>query len=297
VLVSNGSGHAFAFKNLGSAWTSAVVADLNANGLDDVIAGSSETSDLNFLNNAGVGVFNPSTLPTVSPVSLLAVGDFDGDLVRDVAVVQSYLKTNNESSNTLSIDFGQSYGPPAHLVSFGEVENATQIVTATIPDSESDGAILDGIADLIAVDQHIDATPMSHAILFRGNGSRALHTSRPLTASDKTSRPLAIVVAKFVDHAPEIAALDTLGNPADGAAFIIAYYNELRDLLDMVPRVYVSRAYDDARWALVRRVPRIVRRADFAGHDAVHVRVAHVRRCPLAIRFGPHPSYRSRNRT
>ena len=214
VLVSGEGGHVFVYKNLGGSWTTAIIADLNANGLDDIIAGSSEAIDLNFLNNAGSGVFNPSTLPTESPISLLAVADFDGDLIRDVAVVQSYLGPSSDSSSTLSIGFGKSHGPPEELVRIGRLGNTTQIVSATISDPDNEATVTDGIADLIAIDQHTvtvegSTMPVTHSILFRGNGSRVLHTSRPLTYVGGASRPLALAVAQFADGMPEIAALGT----------------------------------------------------------------------------------------
>src|SRR6185369_5207332 len=74
----------------GSPWTVAVVGDLNDNGLPDIIAGSSKALNLEFLNNAGGGVFNPSILPTEGPPAYLAIGDFDGDLVNDVAFSQEF---------------------------------------------------------------------------------------------------------------------------------------------------------------------------------------------------------------
>lgn len=219
LLVSGNEGYAFVYKSLGDAWTTAAIADLNANGLDDVIAGSSEAIDLNFLNNVGAGVFNPSTVPTESPISLLEVADYDGDLILDIAVIQTYQDVDNPggemvdaSATTLSIGFGNSHGPPDNLVNVGRLENTTQIVSATVPNSENKDAGVDGIADLIAVEQHFitvdDATiSTKHTVLFRGTGSRVMHSSRPLTDGSKASRPLAVAVAHFADEDPEIAAL------------------------------------------------------------------------------------------
>ena len=87
-MVSGPAGYAVAHQNLGAPWSTAAVADLNANGLIDVAVASDVSLDIDFLNNAGGGVFNPALVLTDGPVQRLVVGDFDGDLVSDLAFSQ-----------------------------------------------------------------------------------------------------------------------------------------------------------------------------------------------------------------
>jgi len=212
LFTSKNGNYSFVYENFGAAWTTAIIADLNDNGFADVIAGSAEAIDFTFLNNAGGGIFNPSTLPTNGPISALTVADFDGDLINDVALVESYLGGNNEQRSNISVGFGRSHGPPSDPVTIGQSENVTELVHARVPDPGEDGTSADNIADLIAINQHtatIDGTEQTirQMLLFRGNGSRALHTAQPLIDSGSVELPIAAAIAKLGDETPEIVAL------------------------------------------------------------------------------------------
>lgn len=212
LLVSRNGGSVIAYENVGAAWTAAAATDLNANGLTDVIAGSHDAIDLTFLNNAGAGVFNPATVPTDGPVAGLTVGDFDGDLINDVAVGQSFLSGSADQSVGLSVRFGQSHGPPTDVVQIGRIENLDEFVSTYVPDPGATGAASDTIADLLALDKHtavVDGAEATirHLVLFRGNGSHVMRTAQALIDEGNVQLPVAMGIAKLGDNTAEIVAL------------------------------------------------------------------------------------------
>lgn len=214
LFVSQNSGdYVFVHDNFGGAWSSAVVADLNDNGLVDVLVGSRDSVDCTFLNNAGSGIFNASTISTAGPVEFLVAGDFDGDLITDVAVLDEFPDPEDGGNSLLSIGFGRSHGPPDALVPIGLLEDPTQLLPMRLHDLWENPNAIDGISDLIAIDQHVlsetgSMTLNLHALLFRGDGSRNLRTSRPLRDADHADLPLAVTLSKTANEEfPEIAAL------------------------------------------------------------------------------------------
>src|SRR5262249_16787959 len=89
LVISGAGGYAVVDSNAGAPRTQAARLGIDADGPLDVAAGSTEALDIDFLVNAGDGLFNPSTLPTEGPSATFAVGDFDGDLVDDLAFTQA----------------------------------------------------------------------------------------------------------------------------------------------------------------------------------------------------------------
>jgi len=209
----NNDNYVFVYDNFGGAWSSVVVADMNGNGLLDVVAGSDESVDCTFLNNAGDGIFNAATISTSGRVQFLASADFDGDLLMDVAVLNEYPDPLEAGNSQLLIGFGRSHGPPEQLVPMGVLENPSQLVAMQVHDLWENPNATDNISDLLALDQHehTEAGAMGvnrHAVLFRGDGTRVLRTSRPLRDSDHADLPLAIGIAKSANEkAAELAAL------------------------------------------------------------------------------------------
>jgi hypothetical protein len=88
----------------------AAIADLNANGFPDVIAGSSGRPGLTFFNGTGTSSVTLFAIPTTRPVERLVVGDFDGDLVGDVAFSQ--LGVSEDVQNSVMMSFGVPFGAP-----------------------------------------------------------------------------------------------------------------------------------------------------------------------------------------
>ena len=103
-------------------WDEAVVLDLNGDGALDVAASSSEERGVDVFLNAAhptlPGYFNPFRLHTDEPVRNLRVGDYDGDLLADVAFLQGHLDVGRDS---LSVIYGSVSGGPSEVIDMGEV--------------------------------------------------------------------------------------------------------------------------------------------------------------------------------
>jgi hypothetical protein len=106
-------------------WTVAVMADLNANGYLDVIAGSSERPGLDFLNGTGTPDLTYFSVPTSRPVQRFAVGDFDGDLIDDLAFTQDGGTELGETQ--VMISFGEPFGAPLPGVAVARLPNVEQL--------------------------------------------------------------------------------------------------------------------------------------------------------------------------
>jgi hypothetical protein len=114
-------------------WTAASIADFNRDNLLDVVAGSNSEPDLDFLQGTSVDALNPSVITTRGPLNQMAVGDFDGDQISDIAfdVVTS---TTNQStvsmSHTLSIAFGHFSESPETPSDLGDFAAIDQMIAA-----------------------------------------------------------------------------------------------------------------------------------------------------------------------
>jgi FG-GAP-like repeat len=97
-------GYTESYHNRAQPWSMAVLRDLNANGLPDVIAATQGVPNLSFISGTGDLSQVVTRLPTRAPVRLLATGDFDGDRVVDVAYVESGPARSDDS---LVLAFGR----------------------------------------------------------------------------------------------------------------------------------------------------------------------------------------------
>lgn len=98
------------FQNHSKPWSMALVADLNGNGLQDVIAGTVGSPGLSFLSGSKGPYPIQTHLDTQGPIGFLTTGDFDGDKIVDAAYVQRGPSGSN--SDTLAVAFGQRDGLP-----------------------------------------------------------------------------------------------------------------------------------------------------------------------------------------
>jgi hypothetical protein len=105
--------------NYGAPWTVARIADVNANGLPDAIAASNLESGIAFFNGTREPYQIGSVIATDGPVSHLAVDDFDGDLVNDVAFTRQ--RPASSGSTDLVIAFGELSGAPKSVVQVAQV--------------------------------------------------------------------------------------------------------------------------------------------------------------------------------
>jgi hypothetical protein len=108
----------------GGAWTSARVADFNGNGKLDVVAASDSRLDIDFYNGTGGQPVNPYVIPTDRPVRQLAAGDFDGDLIDDLAYLQ--VAAPGDASE-VKVAFGNAAGPPMAAVTAARARDVIQM--------------------------------------------------------------------------------------------------------------------------------------------------------------------------
>jgi hypothetical protein len=111
--------------SLGVPWTVARIADFNGNGFADVAAASSGRTGIDFFNGSGTGNLTPFSVATDQPVRFLAVGDFDGDLLGDLAIVEA--PATPADPDALAIAFGNPAGPPSPAAPVARIAGAEQL--------------------------------------------------------------------------------------------------------------------------------------------------------------------------
>ncbi len=112
-------------------WTEGAIADLNGDGLPDVVAASNTELDVDLYVGNGTLALNPFTISTTGEVSQLAVGDFDGDRVNDLAI--SEVPADTSLPNDVSIAWGQAAAQPMPPARVGEFATVTQTVALPRP--------------------------------------------------------------------------------------------------------------------------------------------------------------------
>jgi hypothetical protein len=136
-----------------NSWTAASIADFNGNGFGDVVAGSSDpkSTGLDFFNGTATG-YNPTFISTGAPVGNFATGDFDGDLLPDLAfgslADSAYGKDNMKRGDGLHVLFGKPLSYPDTVLDYGVAPHFVQIQ----PTNAYDGDTIDDLYFVSAVD-------------------------------------------------------------------------------------------------------------------------------------------------
>ena len=114
------------YQNIGNRlttpWTVAKIADFNGNGKLDVVAASSGSLNLDFFNGTGTHNFSASTVSTSAPVQLMSAGDFDGDLITDLALFEVPLP--GQSVSKMKVAFGNAFAPLGTPLPVGQIGHA-----------------------------------------------------------------------------------------------------------------------------------------------------------------------------
>jgi hypothetical protein len=108
----------------GTHWTEARIVDLNGNGLPDLVAASKGNLDIDFFNGTGSPRLNTFVISTERPVEHLAVGDFDGDLIQDLAFTM--IGAPGEAQE-VEIAFGSSAGAPSVSLTAARIADIQQL--------------------------------------------------------------------------------------------------------------------------------------------------------------------------
>ncbi|MBK9259031.1 MAG: VCBS repeat-containing protein [Polyangiaceae bacterium] len=101
----------------------AVVADIDADGDDDVIISEGQSVDIAVHRQNG-GAFNVTFLGTACPPHNLGAGDFDGDGVVDVAFFDQTSKGPEANTTALSIAYGNAFAAPSAPIMSGRFDEA-----------------------------------------------------------------------------------------------------------------------------------------------------------------------------
>ena len=161
-----------------------VTADLNQDGIPDLITSNTNSNNISVLLGNKDGSFKDHVMfPVGKRPRGIAVGDFNGDNIPDIAV------TNNETDD-VTILMGNGDGTFREGDTIKLDQRSPLFVTAG--DFNQDGKI-----DLLMLSR------FDHLILYLGNGDGTFTFSKTFNADDT---PTALVVGDFNrDHIPDLA--------------------------------------------------------------------------------------------
>lgn len=188
-------------------WTDARIADLNGDGLPDVVASANDELDAALLIGTGTTALNPFTIATAGTVAALAVGDFDGDRVNDVMLAQEL--ADPSLAEQVTIAWGQAFQPPLPPAVVGQFATISQGVP--LPQAGTTAS------DLVMV-AHPAGTPTTAVVsILVASGDRQPLAPYLLTQSGSSSgasTPIAITAgpltgSSYVDVA--LLAADATG--------------------------------------------------------------------------------------
>ncbi|MCB9588627.1 MAG: VCBS repeat-containing protein [Polyangiaceae bacterium] len=209
-----GAAYSLTTANFEAPWTSAVVADLNANGIPDVATISAGSNTIDFYNGVGDGRLNRFQIQARGEPSELTVGDFDGDLVNDLAFKErgphGNVGAGVETGDSLSIAFGNGFGGPGEPISMGRLARIDRVVSGNVEELFSDG-----IADLLVLSTSETSDGRSIALL-NGSSDRQLVSPFYLNG-DSDTVPVRAVIGEFTgDDHNDIAVLASTTDAFDG---------------------------------------------------------------------------------
>jgi hypothetical protein len=173
----------------------AVVADLNRDDLIDAVAVSNHGVDITYYEGTGSPRINPFTIATDRPIAHLTVGDFDADLIDDLALVQ--LPATPTGDQEISIAFGNPAGAPSAPRTVARLREIEQI-SAFRSDPRASVSFL-GVVYGQSADDGSDGSALA---LMIGNTNRNMPCIVELTSFSEdgslaSARGLAVTVGAF----------------------------------------------------------------------------------------------------
>jgi len=201
VVISRPSGYELAYGNLGFSWSEAVIGYFNGNDRPDVVASAAGVVDLDFLNNAGGGVFAPAVISTHGPARLLTTGDFDGDSLGDL-VFSEQIGENGVVVDHLAWSFGVPFGAPTRAVTVVDAGVVEQLTTGHFVGQTG----VDAMAEVAAVFE-AEAHKSDALTVLQGRTSRNLFPALPLRGNFDTFLPISLAFGHFGDETADVAAL------------------------------------------------------------------------------------------
>lgn len=192
------TGGATVYPPSGSYWTDGVFADLTGDGIVDAVAGSRERSGLELFIGDGQSFMNLHPVPTQRPVDAFGVGDFDGDLVQDLAFSELAFADPdapaNTTGDTLSVLYGKPLAPPEPPIQMGRLDAVAQVVPVRLGQFPAGP---DGFSDLTLVT--LRGSPVVPSVLlFAGSADRLLVSPFLIDlSSNSLATPVRIVGGRF----------------------------------------------------------------------------------------------------
>ncbi len=118
-------GYFESYANGAQPWSMAKIADVNGNGRPDIVAAAAGAPGLTFLNGTGGSFQISARLATRGPLRFLAAGDYDGDLIGDVAFIEG--DSSGGPSDQLAVAFGARDGLPLPAKRVAELSGVEQL--------------------------------------------------------------------------------------------------------------------------------------------------------------------------
>ncbi|HXK17398.1 MAG TPA: VCBS repeat-containing protein [Polyangiaceae bacterium] len=160
-LVDSSVAYFSSYDNSAQLWSTALVLDLNGNGLPDVIAASEGAPGLSFLSGTGGPFPVPARINSQGPVKLIGTGDFDGDQITDIAFMEG--GPPRSANDSLAVAYGNRDRVPLDPIRIAELPGVQQL-----------GGMRDAAIDDIftASTLQADGGPRSTFTLFGGDADR-----------------------------------------------------------------------------------------------------------------------------
>ncbi len=169
-------------------WSAAVIADLNGNGKLDVVAASSRRSGIDFFNGTASQALTPFRLASSRPVQHLAVGDFDGDLLNDLAFTEA--GPLDAAASSVLMAFGAAAGAPLAPVPVARMSDIEQL------NIYSEDGVLSHL--ILTSNERFDERRRGALALLIGSGDRiptAFYELTSFATDSSTSGSVAIELA------------------------------------------------------------------------------------------------------
>ncbi|MCC6522247.1 MAG: VCBS repeat-containing protein [Polyangiaceae bacterium] len=212
-----GGGGGAAVDGWNNAWlfdkaTRAAIGDFNANGLPDAIVIGNQ-GGLRFFSGAGDDTFNFFLLPTEGRVKDMVVGDYDGDVIPDLAIAVEVDPNSDQAAggDSLSVVFGGVGAAPEMPVHMGQLGTIERLSTARFMDPVSYTA--DGISEVAAITRNAQ-NQISLAVLYGSTGRQlespfALFTRGASAQDTFGNQPLRTAIGEYsaTPGHPDLAAI------------------------------------------------------------------------------------------
>ncbi len=157
-----------AFRITEDRWIAATMGDYNGDGLDDAAVAVDGTDGIDFLLSTGTGLFNRFHVDSDGPPFVLRTGDFDGDLVADVAFAAA---GGDDAPDSIGVAFGALSGGPTEPIDMGQLD----IVASLEPvHAVTDLETIDLATDLLVVSDNFPDKDGKSVAILQGNSERRL---------------------------------------------------------------------------------------------------------------------------